>query len=96
MSDFSELIHSPNRLRICAALDTARCLEFTVLEESLGLSTSVLSKQLKILTTAGYVELEKRPQSFGRPRTWASLTKQGRRAYHCHVAELKRIVGVED
>ena len=90
---FDDLIHSPNRLRICAALEPATHLEFTALEESLGISTSLLSKQLKLLSDAGYLALEKRPQPFGRPRTWIRLTPQGRRAYLGHVHALRNLTG---
>lgn len=89
---FDELIHSPVRLRICAALATASSLEFTAIEEALGISTSSLSKQLRLLADAGYVELEKQKQPFGRPRTWVGLTGVGRRAFDHHVAALRRLI----
>jgi len=92
-ASFDELIHSPNRLRICAALEASSELEFAALEAGLGLSTSLLSKQLKLLVDAGYVELDKRRQPIGRPRTWVRLTPIGRRSYRNHVAALRRIVG---
>ncbi len=90
---FDELIHSPVRLRICAALATATALEFTAIEDALGISTSTLSKQLRVLGEAGYVTLDKRKQPFGRPRTWVSLTLKGRRAFDAHVAALRRLIG---
>ena len=55
---FDELIHSSIRLRICAALATATALEFTAIEDALEISTSTLSKQLKVLGEAGYVTLD--------------------------------------
>lgn len=90
---FDELIHVPTRLRICAALDPVVALEFSVLEEGLGISTSLLSKQLRVLVDAGYAELEKRPQVVGRPRTWVALTPSGRRAFAGHVAALRSMLG---
>ena len=90
---FDDLIHSPNRLRICSALEPATHLEFTALEESLGISTSLLSKQLKLLSDVGYLALEKRPQPVGRPRTWIRLTPRGRRAYLGHVHALRNLTG---
>ncbi len=93
---FDELIHSPVRLRICAALATAAALEFTAIEDALRISTSTLSKQLRTLGDAGYVTLDKRKQAFGRPRTWVSLTLQGRRAFDAHVAALQRLIGGND
>ena len=65
MTGFDETIHSPNRLRICAALSAARQVEFATLERGLGVSKSLLSKQLKVLIDAGYVAVERKPQPFG-------------------------------
>ena len=92
MTSFDETIHSPNRLRICAALSVARQVEFAALERGLGVSKSLLSKQLRVLIDAGYVTLERKPQPFGRPRTWVGLTPVGRRAYRDHVAALRKII----
>lgn len=90
---FDELVHFPTRLRILAAVATSTELEFSALEEALGISTSLLSKQLKVLADAGYLELEKRPQAFGRPRTWVRFTPAGRAAYLGHVEALRRLTG---
>lgn len=90
---FDELIHFPTRLRIAAALSTSAEFEFSSIEEALGISTSLLSKQLRTLADAGYVTLEKRPQPFGRPRTWLRLTPAGRLAYRQHIEALRQLVG---
>lgn len=92
---FDELIHSPNRLRICAALEAATEVEFSAIEQALGISTSLLSKQLRLLADARYVALDKRPQPFGRPRTWLRLTPKGRDAYRAHVAALRQLIDQE-
>ena len=92
MIGFDETIHSPSRLRICAALSAAREVEFATLERGLGVSKSLLSKQLRVLIDAGYVAVERKPQPFGRPRTWVGLTSAGRRAYRNHVAALRKII----
>lgn len=89
---FDDVIHSATRLRICAALDPTTGLEFAVIEEGLGISTSLLSKQLKVLVDAGYVELERRRQPVGRPRVWVSLSPRGHRAFRAHVAALRALV----
>ncbi len=88
---FDELIHFPTRLRITAAAATATDLEFSALQDALGISTSLLSKQLRVLADAGYLELEKRAQPFGRPRTWIRLTPTGRTAYLGHLEALKQL-----
>lgn len=89
---FDSVIHAPHRLQICAALDTVDQVEFAALREVLGVSESVLSKQVKALDEAGYVTVSKGTRD-RRVRTWASLTKEGRRAYRDHVAALRSIVG---
>ncbi|WOQ16908.1 transcriptional regulator [Raineyella sp. W15-4] len=91
---FDDLIHVPTRLRITAALAATTELEFGALEASLGISTSLLSKHLRLLADARYVVLEKRPQPFGRPRTWIRLTPGGRTAYLGHVAALRELLEV--
>lgn len=87
---FDEVIHPPNRLRICSMLSATDEVEFAVLREALGVSDSVLSKQLKALEDAGYLIVKKSPMD-GRTRTWAALTAAGKDAFSGHVAELKRL-----
>lgn len=88
----NEVIHAPNRLRICAFLSGIKSAEFSVLRDMLGVADSVTSKQLKVLEGAGYVTLTK-VYSQGRIKTWAALTKNGRSAYTNHVKALKALVG---
>ena len=87
---FDETIHAPNRLRICAFLDATTSAEFSALRDTLGVADSVLSKHLKVLQDAGYLEMSK-PTGRGRVRTWLSLTPAGRQAYHRHVAALRAL-----
>lgn len=89
---FDALIHAPHRLQICAMLDTVDKLGFAVLREQLDVSESVLSKQVKALEDAGYVSVSKATRE-GRVRSWASFTKDGRKAYREHVEALRAIVG---
>ena len=88
---FDDVIHAPNRLQICAYLASLSEIEFVTLRDFLGVSDSVLSKHLKLLADAGYLNVIKRAEN-GRQRTWIALNKDGRRAYQNHVRELKRIV----
>lgn len=89
---FDPLIHAPHRLQICATLDTVDKVEFALLRDQLGVSESVLSKQVKALEDAGYVTVSKASRD-SRVRTWAALTSVGRKAYRGHVAALRAIVG---
>lgn len=91
-ASFDDLIHAPNRLKICALLAPVTSLEFITLCEQLGVSDSVLSKHIKSLDDAGYVVINKKT-SEGRQRTWLSLSPKGRKAFSGHVEALKEIVG---
>jgi DNA-binding MarR family transcriptional regulator len=90
---FDAVIHAPNRLRICALLTPLEEAEFQMLRETIGISDSLLSKQIKQLEDAGYVELRKGAVN-GRPRTWIRLTGRGRRAFAAHVAALQEIASL--
>ena len=52
----------------------------------------VLSKQVSTLEQAGYVRVRKGYVG-KRPRTWLSLTRDGRTAYTGHLAALREIAG---
>lgn len=95
-SRFSELdpvIHAPNRLQICALLMPLLEAEFQLLREELGVSDSVLSKQIKQLETAGYLRLRKNSRN-GRQRTWVRMTSKGRRAFQAHLGALRQLAGI--
>lgn len=92
---FNEVIHAPQRLRICAMLIGAQKVEFRLLQEHLGLSKSALSKHLTLLADAGYVSQD-RVLRDSRNRLWLSLTPQGRRAYASHVRALQQIVAADE
>ena len=90
----NELIHQPTRLKIMATLNALRGgakLEFTELRTLLGVTDGNLGTHLITLENAGYVEIEK---SFvgKKPRTRASLTRAGRRAFETHVQYLRDII----
>jgi len=85
---FDELIHAPTRLAIVSLLAASHWADFRFIRDELRLSDSALSKQLTTLETAGYVQIRK---GFAgkRPRTWARLSRTGRRAFEQHVAGLR-------
>jgi DNA-binding MarR family transcriptional regulator len=91
---FDEVIHAPQRLRICAMLSAAQKVEFGVLQDHLGLSKSALSKQVAQLVEAGYVK-QGRAVRDARSRLWLSLTADGTRAYRAHVRALQQLLAAE-
>jgi DNA-binding MarR family transcriptional regulator len=88
-----ELIHQPTRFSLMAGLAQADELEFRFVRDTLGVSDSVLSRQASTLEQAGYVAIRK--GHVGKwPRTWLSLTPQGRGAFERHLNTLREIAGV--
>ena len=84
-------LHAPARLQIAALLARAEEAEFATIRDVVEVSDSVLSKHLSALGDAGYVRLRKAAQD-GRQRTWASLTRAGRKAFAAHMAALQALV----
>ena len=87
---FDDLIHQPHRLRICVILSAAEEVSFQTLCEELDIAMPTLSKQLKMLTDAGYIATTK-SRALGRPTTWARLTSAGRTALQGHLAALRQL-----
>jgi DNA-binding MarR family transcriptional regulator len=79
-----EIVHQRHRLGILTIIAEARRAEFGYLREALELTPGNLSRHLTVLEEAGLVDVEKGYEG-RRPRTWVSITRQGRSAL---VAEL--------
>lgn len=90
-SSLDTLLHAPSRLQIAALLARVEDAEFATIRDIVEVSDSVLSKHLSALGEAGYVKLRKAAQD-GRQRTWASLTRAGRKAFDSHMAALHELV----
>ena len=89
---FDAVVHAPPRLQICGLLAAVDLMEFAAVRDAVGVSDSVLSKHVKQLEDAGYVQVRKATIA-SRQRTSLSLTAAGRAAFDAHVAELRRITG---
>jgi len=90
----NDVIHQSTRLRLMAALyplPVDQRLEFKQLKALSGATDGNLGGHLATLEKAGYVLIEK--DFVGkRPRTRASLTKDGRRAFARHLEFLRDIL----
>ncbi|MCW2583771.1 MAG: transcriptional regulator [Klenkia sp.] len=89
---FDQVVHAPPRLQVCGLLAAVDTMEFAAVRDAVGVSDSVLSKHVRQLEDAGYVQVRKATVA-SRQRTSLSLTTPGRTAFAAHVAELKRITG---
>jgi DNA-binding MarR family transcriptional regulator len=87
---FDEVIHAPNRLRITAALSAVVSADFSAIRDLLSVSDSVLSKQVKPLSEAGYVDVTKTVIN-SHVRTSLTLTVKGRKAYRGHIEALREL-----
>lgn len=91
---FNEIIHSPIRLQVCAILADAGSLRFAEVQAELGITDSHLSKNVRVLADAGYIDQEKHPERAGdrqRVVTVLTLTEQGKTAYQQHAAWLEHL-----
>jgi len=88
---FDPVVHAPQRLQICAMLARGGEVEFGVLREALDVSDATLSKHLRTLTEADYVDLRRVQRAKGQARTWVALTSAGSQALRGHFAFLQSI-----
>lgn len=86
-----DVIHSPVRLSIMAALRSADAVHFGLLRDTVEVSDSLLSKHLAALEAAGYLDVTKGYVE-RRPRTWYALTPEGRTAFDAHIGALREIL----
>ncbi len=88
--ELDDLLGHPVRFSIMALLAAATKAEFGFVRDHVEVSDSVLSKQVSTLEQAGYVKVHKGFVAKW-PRTWLSLTKEGRRVFARHLAALREI-----
>jgi DNA-binding MarR family transcriptional regulator len=89
-----EIIHQSTRLKIVSVLNglsSGEALEFNRLKALLKVTDGNLGAHLAALERAGYIRSEK-DFAGKKPRTRASLTKEGRRAFARHVEFLQNII----
>ncbi len=78
--DPDRVIHEPARLKIMSVLSVLDCADFVYLMGETDLTRGNLSVQLRRLEAAGYLIVSK--EFSGRvPRTIATMTDRGRRAF---------------
>jgi DNA-binding MarR family transcriptional regulator len=73
-----------------ALLAAASRVEFSFVRDHVEVTDSMLSKQMSALEEVGYVKVHKGHVG-KRPRTWLSLTKEGRQTFERHMGALSEI-----
>ena len=94
MAELNETIHQPVRLRIMASLVTLEPgneVDFTYLRDLLDVTDGNLGAHLRKLEEAGYIAVNKTFVE-RKPRTFVSVTAEGRGVFQEHVAALESIL----
>jgi DNA-binding MarR family transcriptional regulator len=89
--DLNDTVHHRTRLGILAVLREVDRAEFGYLRDTLELTDGNLSRHLRTLENAGYVEVHKGYHG-RRPRTWLSLTALGAQELESEIVALRMIV----
>ena len=86
-----DTVHQRHRLGILVITSKARQVDFGYLRQALGLTSGNLSTHLVVLEEAGLIQVEKGYEG-RRPRTWVSITRDGRAALAAEMAALTALV----
>jgi DNA-binding MarR family transcriptional regulator len=77
--ELDDAVHQKTRLALLTVLDEAGRADFPYLKRTLGLTDGNLGRHLDVLAQQDLVEITKGYEG-RRPRTWAVITPNGRRA----------------
>ena len=88
------LLHSELRLAVMSLLVGVEEADFVFLKEETGASAGNLSVQIDKLSTAGYIEIEKKFVG-KRPQTLCRITPTGAKAMKDYVETLKTYLKLE-
>jgi DNA-binding MarR family transcriptional regulator len=94
MPQLNEIIHQPVRLRIMAALAALEAgseVDFIYLRDLLEVTDGNLGAHLRKLEEAGYIAVNKTFVD-RKPRTFLSITAEGRKVFQDHVTALEAIL----
>jgi DNA-binding MarR family transcriptional regulator len=88
---FDDVVHQRARLAIMSVLAEAGQADFPYLRRILSMTDGNLGRHLETLEGAGLVTISK--GYYGkRPRTWAELTSDGRRALDAELANMRTLI----
>ncbi|MHA2224004.1 MAG: transcriptional regulator [Candidatus Hodarchaeales archaeon] len=96
IDEIDRTLHDPSRLKIIAYLYSLAETDFTYLKNQTGFTWGRLASHLDKLQEVGYVELKKelirkRRSSKKTPRTYISLTIEGRKAFDKYRESMKQL-----
>ncbi len=90
-----DVVHQRHRLGILTVAAESKRVEFGYLREALELTAGNLSRHITVLEEARLVQVEKGYDG-RRPKTWVSITAEGRAALAREIAALRALVARHD
>ncbi len=92
IASLDRTLHEPVRLGIVACLYVVDQADFIFLQSQTGITGGNLSSHLKRLANEGYVDIRKEFEG-ARPRTFLSLTADGRARFETYLDTIDRMLG---
>jgi DNA-binding MarR family transcriptional regulator len=89
--DLDDVVHQRHRLGILAVLAEAGQADFPYLRSVLDLTDGNLGRHLQVLEEADLIMISKGYYR-RRPRTWATITSDGRRALDAELASMRTLI----
>jgi DNA-binding MarR family transcriptional regulator len=90
-----DVVHQKHRLGILTVAAESRRVEFGYLRDALELTAGNLSRHISVLEAASLVQVEKGYDG-RRPKTWVSITTEGRTALAAEISALRALVDRHD
>lgn len=90
-AELDDTVHQRARLGILTILDESDRADFGYLKRVLGLTDGNLGRHLEVLAEQGLVASEKVFEG-RRPRTWVTITPEGRGALTAEISALRALV----
>lgn len=90
-----DVVHQKHRLGILTVAAESKRVEFGYLRDSLELTAGNLSRHIAVLEEAELVQVEKGYDG-KRPKTWVSITPEGKKALEQEIAALRALISRHD
>jgi DNA-binding MarR family transcriptional regulator len=90
-----DVVHQKHRLGILTVAAESKRVEFGYLRDALELTAGNLSRHIAVLEEAELVQVEKGYDG-KRPKTWVSITTEGKQALEQEIAALRALISRHD
>lgn len=90
-----DIVHQKHRLGILTVAAESKRVEFGYLRDALELTAGNLSRHITVLEEAELIQVEKGYDG-KRPKTWVSITGEGRQALEEEIAALRTLISRHD